>query len=86
MKVIRCMGHATGDIQDEGKYLESYDPEAHDGRGEVKWTEDKSKAMQLTIEGAYDLYNTVPSNHPIRLTDGKPNKPLTAYHIQIEEA
>jgi hypothetical protein len=86
MKVIRCLGLASGELQDDGKYLESYDPEAFDGRGLIQWTEDKSKAMQLTVEGAYDLYNTVPSCHPVRLTDGKPNKPLTAFHIQIEEA
>jgi hypothetical protein len=86
MKVIVSEGLADGRPMHNGEYLEFYDPEAFDGRGSILWTEDKSKAMQFTIEGAFELYNAVPRCHPIRLTDGKPNKPLTAYTIRIEEA
>jgi hypothetical protein len=64
-------------------YLRSFDPEGHDGRGEVHWTSNLKQALLLRRVEAMQLYLRVPANHPVRLTDGRPNRPLTAFHIEI---
>jgi hypothetical protein len=91
--VIKCVGHegiirATNTALPEehlGKYLERYDPEYLNGNGLAVWTDDLSKALRFTdaLE-AFILYRTVPKAKKKRL-DGKPNRPLTAYSVELVE-
>lgn len=83
--VILCAGFANGaSCAETGLYLREYVPEAHNGRGKATWTKDVDQAMRLpdALE-AHRLWTTVPSNHPIRSSDGRPNRPLTAFSIVI---
>jgi hypothetical protein len=66
------------------RWLKSYNPEAHAGRGAVKFTDDVDEAMTFPDRrSAFACYLQVPKNHPVR-DDGKPNRPLTAYTVEID--
>jgi hypothetical protein len=68
-----------------GAFLKSYDPEAHDGQGWAKWTTDPDDALLLAdAVAAMQLWQTVPASRPVR-PDGKPNRPLAAFTISIED-
>jgi hypothetical protein len=81
--VIVNMGHATDDIVDSGQYLAMYEPEAYDGMGSVVWTEDIGQAIKFDdLAQVFAVWKAVPKNRPKR-PDGKWNRPLTAYHIEV---
>lgn len=66
-----------------GLWLEDCDFEAHKGRGQAWLTRDKTKAKRFAEKGdAFEFWTTVPKRMP-RRPDGKPNKPLTAYSVEI---
>lgn len=72
-----------------GAYLESYDPEAHNGAGEACWTHDLSRAMRFASrQDAHYLYSAQPTCRPF--TDaGFPNRPLLYFpveFVQVEAA
>jgi hypothetical protein len=86
---IRCCG--LGDCYDgstgwpAGAFLAEYDPEAHDGHGEMWWTEDVCRAVSFPdIAGAIECYQAIPANRPVR-EDGKPNRPLTIFTVEYAE-
>lgn len=85
--VIQCAGLAgqllgRGVVQ-RGTFLQSYDPEAHDGRGTSAWTTDPAAAMTFPDQAAaWDCWMQVPRCRPDR-DDGRPNRPLTAFHITV---
>jgi hypothetical protein len=65
------------------QWLWSYDPEAFDGRGDIRTTSNISLAMKFdSIDQALDLYRSVPACRPLR-DDGKPNRPLTAATVEF---
>lgn len=67
-----------------GCYLASYEPEAHDGNGEARWTPNPGLALTFpTADEAMACYLAVPRNRPVR-PDGKPNRPLTTFLIMFE--
>jgi hypothetical protein len=81
--VMVNMGHATDDIVDKGLYLKEYDPEAHDGMGHVVWTTEIGEAMRFKdLTSVFSTWKRVPHSKPKR-PDGKWNRPLTAYHIEV---
>jgi hypothetical protein len=85
MIVIRIVGDALGrSTPFDGKYIKSFDPDAHDGRGAVTATAEPTDALQFasTIE-ALALWKQPSKVHPLR-SDGKPNRPLTAYSVELE--
>jgi hypothetical protein len=87
MKVIKSEGLANGTPHAVGQYLKSYDVEAHGGRGEIVWTSRVEEAMRFDgNRDAFECWKRVPECHPVRLSDGKPNRPLTAFTITIEDA
>lgn len=65
-------------------YLESYDVNAHGGRGSVAMTVDGSKALIwpdiADVLAAWKEQSTVLPLRP----DGKPNRPLSAFTIEPE--
>lgn len=67
-------------------YVESFDPEAFDGRGRSTWTTDPAKAKRFPdMEAAMAFYRQSPASRPTR-DDGKPNRPLTVFTVLIEDA
>jgi len=69
-----------------GQYLKSYDPEAHKGRGTAEWTADPDQAIHFSsAEEAFACWHQVPASRPVR-KDGRPNKPLTAFSVEIAQA
>jgi hypothetical protein len=87
MKVIKNEGLADGrDGPAPGQYLKEYNPEGLGGMGAWTWTPNPAEAMKFedAIE-AFKCWTQVPRNRPKR-PDGKPNKPLTAFTVTIEDA
>lgn len=84
--VIKVLGLADGSWHaQEDTYLQSFDPDAHDGRGDAELTDDLAAAMRFenAVE-AMRLWQTQSTVQPTRL-DGKPNKPLTAFTIEVKQ-
>lgn len=69
-----------------GKYLEWSDPNAKNGMGDDGWTDDIEKAKKFATQTeAAECWQAVSLVRPMR-SDGKPNRPLTAYNVCIEPA
>lgn len=68
-----------------GQYLESADVDADNGYGSLELTSDLEKAMKFpsTLD-ALQFWRRQSSVRPLR-PDGKPNRPLTAFHAMIEK-
>lgn len=86
--VIRNLGLAgqvynPGGPDNTGLFLQAFDPEFRGGRGAAVWTEDPDLAMHFaTAEVAWELWRTQSVTMPIR-ADGQPNRPLTAYTVEV---
>jgi hypothetical protein len=88
--VIRFAGYAQGGRSEyDGKYLVSYDPTYLDpiygfdgGSLDTTWNLELAKKFASPTE-AMEMWKTIPlAPYHIRL-DGKPNRPLTAFNIEI---
>jgi hypothetical protein len=82
--IIRVLGVAN-QMPDwtQSLWLMEYDPNANGGRGHVRLTDNQGKARRFaTMQEAMTCYRSVPKDHP-RRTDGKPNRPLTGFHIEM---
>lgn len=65
-------------------FLQSYDVEAAEGRGIATWVTDIRHALVFdSTTTAVDFVRQVPACHPVRATDGLPNRPLTAFDLAI---
>jgi hypothetical protein len=66
-------------------WLKDFDFDANDGAGRLTTTEDRNEAMTFDDVLAIHAYWTTESVVlPLR-PDGKPNRPATAYTIEIEQ-
>lgn len=64
-------------------WLADFDAEAYKGRGVATFTDIKENAKRFDDKGAaFDYWRQVSKRRP-RREDGKPNRPLTAYSIEI---
>lgn len=82
MILMRCLGLANGRRGPAGQFLESYDQYT----GFSHWTTNKSKAMSFsTVETGWEMWRSVLTSDPVRPWDGKPNRPLTAFSVEIGE-
>jgi hypothetical protein len=80
--VLQVGGHALGGrMPPVPTYVMECDFEAHNGVGEVIFTQKREEAKHF-VDGsaALDFYRTQSKTVPLR-PDGKPNRPLTAYHM-----
>ena len=69
----------------EGMWLVRCDVDAYDGRGKLDTTVDPNNAARFaTMAEAMLYYRRQSSVQPLR-ADGKPNRPLTAYSVSIEQ-
>jgi hypothetical protein len=74
---------ASGGIQN-GAYLEWSDPDADYGMGDERWTNDLANAKRFkTFVEAMECWKAQSTVRPLR-SDGKPNRPLTAYSVSPE--
>lgn len=81
---LKLIGLASGEwTHNDGQFLKAYDPEAHDGRGRIDTTDRLEDAMAFPDAGAaLELWKTQSRVRPLR-PDGKPNRPLTAYTVEV---
>lgn len=74
----------TGGIVSD-KYLEWSDPNADNGVGDERWTDDVSRARKFASFGeAMACWQAESTVRPLR-DDGKPNRPLTVYSVTVEK-
>lgn len=75
-------GRSVGIIK---PWVRSVDWTARDGWGEITFTVDPARAMRFdTNAEAYMFWQTVSAVRPLR-PDGEPNRPLTAWTVEIGE-
>ena len=68
-----------------GQYVESYTPDGNEGRGDLVLTPHVQAAKRYpSAAAAMDEWRRVSTTHPTR-SDGKPNRPMTAFTIKIED-
>jgi hypothetical protein len=68
-----------------GQYLEWSDPDAEDGFGDERWTDDLAKAKKFgSFAEALECWKAESTIRPLR-DDGKPNRPMTAYSVMPEK-
>jgi hypothetical protein len=76
--VMQLLDHPGGLV-----YLRDFDPDYADGRGHVSVTRDIAFARRFdSMIEAMEEWKRPSNVHPIRETDGKPNRPLSAYTVQ----
>jgi len=68
-----------------GKYLQAFDPDFEDGRGRIEATSDVELAQRFpSAAEAWEEWKRPSTVHPIRETDGKPNRPMSAWTVSIQ--
>ena len=87
MYVIRCKGYARNipcDFVDQ--YLEWFDPNGDPGFGLGGWTPDIKKAMKFdSVSSAAEKWKEQRTVDGGFRSDGRPDRPLTAFSIEIVE-
>lgn len=84
IRIIEKAGTLTiGPGPRPGAWVRTYDPEGHDGQGDATWTMDPNEALAFpTPQAAFRTWRAIPECKPLR-PDGLPNRPLTAYTVEI---
>lgn len=86
LKLVSLAGTAVDPTCSLPGYLSFYDLDAYDGRGEARVCSDPIDALKFdTILEALECWRQPSEIRPWRF-DGKPNRPLTAYTVEIEDA
>lgn len=68
---------------EEGQYVKSYQASGGFGHGFIETTDDIAKALKFADVGeALECWRAVSTTHPLR-PDGKPNRPLTAFTVEV---
>jgi hypothetical protein len=74
-----------GEAPTPGQYLREYDHEYAGGLGWADWTSDPTKALTFDSPAeALRVWRSQSRTRPVRV-DGQPNRPLTAYTVEIGE-
>lgn len=82
MILMRCHGLANGQPGPRGQFLKAYDAST----GESEWTDEVTDARVFATKAeAMKLYRSVLPSQPVRPWDGRPNRPLTAFTVEIGE-
>jgi hypothetical protein len=85
IRVVALTGYHLGPgmADPSGLYFADADVEAHSGRGEATFTSDPRQAKRFANAArAMAWWRQVPEAMPVR-PDGEPNRPLTAYTVEI---
>ena len=84
MKTIKVLGRAGYEQLSSELWLKSY-ADTPDGAGHLVLTNDPAEAMTFKDGAeAMQFWRQQSKSRPKR-RDGKPNRPLTAYSVEIEE-
>ena len=76
---------SLNDSVQHGAYLEWSDPDANNGMGADRWTNDINKAKKFaTVRDAMECWRAQSRVRPMR-PDFEPNRPLTAWSVTLEE-
>lgn len=80
--VMRLWGDALGrPTEHDNCYLKDMDFEANGGHGKLTVTDDLAEAKRFeTGAEAFEFWRRSPECHPVRASDGRPNRPLTAWN------
>jgi hypothetical protein len=87
--VLRIVGlagyvHVADEATAIGQWVKSFDADAFDGRGDLVTTSRRDEALQFSCPGAAILlWRSRSRVRPLR-EDGMPNRPLTAFNVEIE--
>src|SRR5262245_29112043 len=84
MVVIKCAGFANGmKCSVLHQYLESYNPDGDARKPLSVWTKNVWRARRFADAGeAFECWRQVRKSDPVR-EDGQPNRPLTAFSIEV---
>lgn len=84
--VIRILGRAIpGPSPEAGRYVRVYDPNGGGEHGNLTLTGTRLKAKRYADKAAaLEAYRAINENHPLR-PDGMPNRPLTAFTVELLE-
>lgn len=84
--VIKCVGVGADDAGPQvGLYLRDWDLEDRGGRGSSVWVADIYQAAPFaSLPAAMGTWKAQCASVPLR-PDGKPNRPLTMYSVEITE-
>lgn len=67
-----------------GHYVKTYQASGGNGHGFIETTDNITKALHFPDRGAaLECWRAVSTTHPTRPGDGKPNRPLTAFTVEI---
>lgn len=84
--IIRIQGYVTGPSPVDGTFVKEYTADGYGGRGRLIVTPNREEAKQYANAAvAMETWKSVSMTHPKRI-DGEPNRPLTAYTVEIEPA
>lgn len=85
--VIQCHGYANGfRCEFDGQFLKSYEPNGDSVLGLGEWTNNVKEAIKYkTFNFAFETWKAERTVNPIKRIDGKPDRPLTAFNIEIKE-
>ena len=84
MRVMKIVGTAC-ELFSRPVLLKSYDPDGNGGHGDIEVTLDEAEAKRYeTAREALEDLRRVSTVMPLR-PDGCPNRPLSAYTIEVEE-
>lgn len=84
--ILRAVAHANGTpCPVSGQYLSGFDDSKFDGIGLARWTRERDVAKRFaTHAAAFAFWQQQSDARPLR-SDGRPNRPLTAYTVEILE-
>lgn len=86
IEIIGMAGTTPEPPHERPWYLTDFDPDANDGWGDLGTSPDIEEAMLFaTSVGAWEFWRRESTVRPYR-PDGQPNRPLTAFTVQVKEA
>lgn len=81
LQVIRLASGPPG--PEAGQFVQDFDPDAHDGLGMATLTPDRHEAKTFANgREALAFWTQASTVRPTR-DDGQPNRPLTAYTVEV---
>ena len=82
-KVLQLVAVAGVPTMHVGRYVRQFDPDGHDGRGDLVTTADIHEALTFpSAAEAMMFWQSQSKVRPLR-ADGKPNRPLTAFTVAV---
>jgi hypothetical protein len=82
--LIKVLGLGSFEVYEDETWVRSYEPDGGGGRGDVVLTHDRALAARyIDVGHAMRVWRAQSTTHPWR-SDGKANRPLTAFSVEFE--